>query len=579
VCIKNSDLLPTGSWGAKQSSAACEYAMKSKKLNNSLKSLTLILIIILALVGCNGIEDLSLLENNGSSSTVNTSDSITVGEWDIVSGENDADLVENYSFNTLMIDLDSMTVSSRSSALVVADSSNDATHVNLEGDNIITITEEAYGITIESHAPEDSLIEFSLYGGFNQTVTIYSVYDFKLSLNSVTIDSSDGPAINIQSKKRAFVELPDGSVNTLSDTSTWSDRYLDDGDEMDLKGTIFSEGPLVFSGNGSLSITANKKHALASDGHVRLREGSIVIESYNKDGVRSNDAFIMDDGDLVITTSSGKGIKVEGKEDDTAPIGFIAINEGSLTIHSYDKAITATWESDEDGDTTTEEDDPDPRVTINGGIITITTTGTPIEDELAPEGIEAKSVLTVNDGDIDIDATDDALNAGTGIIFNGSYTHAVSSDNDAIDSNGILTITDGVIVANGAGNAEGGLDNDSNRFTVSGGLFVGIGGRNSTPTQSATTQNVVSLRSVRSGLLAIEDSSGDVAFAYDMPESSEAVLLSGPDLLTGATYTVYSNGSIGSYSEVFNGLYVSPSSHSGGRSGSSFRITSSVTSL
>jgi hypothetical protein len=553
--------------------------MKSIKFNSSLKSLTLVLTIILMLTGCNGADEFTSLSGSDSSSTVDTSDSITVGEWDIVSGENDADLVENYSFNTLVIDLDSMSVSSRSSTLVVDESSSDATSVTLDGDTVITITEETYGITIESYAPEDLLIEFSLYGGFSQTVTIYSEYDFKLTLNSVTIDSSDGPAINIQSKQRAFIELPDSSVNTLSDTNTWSDRYLDDGDEMDLKGTIFSEGPLIFSGNGSLSITANEKHALASDGHVRLREGSIAIESYNKDGVRSNDAFIMDDGDLAITTSSGKGIKVKGKEDDTAPIGFITINEGSLTIHSYDKAITAAWESDEDGDTTTEDDDPDPRVTINGGIITITTTGTPIEDELAPEGIEAKSVLTVNDGDIDIDATDDALNAGTGIIFNGSYTHAVSSDNDAVDSNGILTITDGVIVANGADNAEGGLDNDSNTFTVSGGLFVGIGGRNSTPTQSATTQNVVSLRSVRSGLLAIEDNSGNVAFAYDMPESCEAVLLSGPDLQTGSTYTVYSGGSIGSYSEVFNGLYVSPSSLSGGRSGSSFRISSSVTSL
>jgi hypothetical protein len=557
--------------------------MKSIKFNSPLKSSLPLLICILALVGCDGYDDNASSEGGDSSSssttTINTSNSITVGEWDIVSGENDADLVDNYSFETLEIDLDSVTVSSRSSSLVVDSSSSDATVVTLDGDTIITITEETYGITIESYAPEDALIEFSLYGGFSQTVTIYSVYDFKLSLNSVTIASSDGPAINIQSKQRAFVELPDSSSSTLSDTTTWSDRYLDDGDEMDLKGTIFSEGPLIFSGNGNLDIIANKKHALASDAHVRLGEGSIIITSYNKDGVRSNDAFIMDGGDLDITTSEGKGIKVEGKEDDTAPIGFIAINDGNLEIRSYDKAITATWESDEDGETTTLEDDPDPRVTINGGIITITTTGTPIEDELAPEGIEAKSVLTINDGDIDIDATDDALNAGSGIIFNGGYTHVVSSSNDAIDSNGILTISDGVIVANGAGAAEGGLDNDQNTFTVSGGLFVGIGGRNSSPTQSVTTQNVVSMRSVSSGLLSIKDSSGNVAFAYEMPESCDAVLLSSPDLQTGTSYTVYSDGSISSYSELFNGLYITPSSHSGGRSGSSFRISSSVTSL
>jgi hypothetical protein len=557
--------------------------MKSLKFHNSLKSSLSFLLLVLALVGCDSSDEHTSLESSDDSSTstttTTTTDSITVGEWDIVSGENEADLVENYSFETLTIDLDSITVSSDSSSLVVDSSSSDAIRVTLDDDTIITITEEAYGITIVSNSPEDSLIEFSLYGGFSQTVTIYSEYDFKLSLNSITIASNDGPAINIQSKQRAFVELPNGATNMLSDTTTWSDRYLDSGDEMDLKGTIFSEGPLIFSGNGSLEITANKKHALASDAHVRLREGSIAIASYNKDGVRSNDAFIMDDGELDITANDGKGIKVKGKEDDTAPIGFITINHGTLTIQSYDKAITAAWESDEDGETTTLDDDPDPRVTINGGTLIITTTGTPIEDELAPEGIEAKSVLTINDGDIDIDATDDALNAGTGIVFNGGYTHAVSSTNDAIDSNGILTITDGVIVANGAGGAEGGFDNDANTFTVSGGLFVGIGGRNSSPTQSATTQNVVSLRNVSSGLLAIEDSSGNVAFAYNIPESCDAVLLSSPDLQTGTTYTIYSDGSVGSYSELYNGLYVTPSSHSGGKSESNFTISSSVTSL
>ncbi len=33
----------------------------------------------------------------------------------------------------------------------------------------------------------------------------------------------------------------------------------------------------------------------------------------------------MDGGSLAITTSAGKGIKVEGKEDTSTPLGFIAI--------------------------------------------------------------------------------------------------------------------------------------------------------------------------------------------------------------------------------------------------------------
>jgi hypothetical protein len=356
---------------------------------------------------------------------------------------------------------------------------------------------------------------------------------------------------------------------------------------MDLKGTVFSEGAVIISGSGSLDITANTKHALASDAHVRLRDGVVALSAYQKDGIRCNDAFIMDGGELGISTSDGKGIKVKGKEDDETPIGFIAINDGYIDITSYDKAITAAWESDEDGDTDTLDDDPDPRVTINGGIIRITTTGTPYEDRdtsdgndsLSPEGIEAKSVLTINAGEIQVTATDDGLNAGGDIEINGGYIYAVSSDNDAIDGNSDLYINGGVIVAHGTGAPEGGVDNDQNTFSVNGGIFVALGGSNSTPTESASTQNTVSLGSVNEGLLTVKDSTGNVAFAYAMPETASAVLVSSPDFETGVSYTLYQGGSIGGYSEIFNGLYLDPVSHSNGTEGSSFTITSTLTEL
>ncbi|MGD8910214.1 MAG: carbohydrate-binding domain-containing protein, partial [Chromatiales bacterium] len=175
------------------------------------------------------------------------SDDSTVNEWNIDTGYNSGDLIENYTFETIAIDLDSQTVSSTSEDFIV-ESSDDGTYlVTLDGETVITISEDDYGMLIDSAAPSQSLVEFALFGGFSQGITIYSENDFKLSLNSVTITSNDGPAINIQSKQRAFVDLTQGSVNTLSDGTTWSDRLLPDGDEMDLKGTVFSEGALIIS--------------------------------------------------------------------------------------------------------------------------------------------------------------------------------------------------------------------------------------------------------------------------------------------------------------------------------------------
>jgi hypothetical protein len=506
----------------------------------------------------------------------------TVEVWNIDTGYNSADLEENYTFETIVINLDAQTVSSLSTDLVVVPGNDSSYMVTLDGETVISVSDDDFGITIDSTVPSQTLVEFALLGGFTRSVTIYSENDFKLSLNSVTISSNDGPAINIQSKQRAFVDLTPGSVNTLSDATTWSDRTLPSGEEMDLKGTVFSEGALIISGSGSLDITANTKHALASDAHVRLRDGVIELSAYEKDGIRCNDAFIMDDGILGISTSDGKGIKVEGKEDDQTPIGFIAINDGSIDITSYDKAITAAWESNEDGETSTLSDDPDPRVTINGGTIRITTTGTPVdtgEDTLAPEGIEAKSSLMINAGEIRIASTDDGLNAGGDIEINGGYIYAVSSSNDAIDGNGDMTINGGVIVAHGAGVPEGGLDNDNNTFAITGGTFVALGGRNSTPTASATTQNTVSLGSVSEGLLTVKDSLGNIAIAYEMPETAAAVLVGSADFEAGESYTIYQGGEIGSYSEIFNGLYLDPASHSSGIEVDSFVITSTLTTL
>jgi hypothetical protein len=150
---------------------------------------------------------------------------------------------------------------------------------------------------------------------------------------------------------------------------------------------------------------------------------------------------------------------------------------------------------------------------------------------------------------------------------------------DAIDSNINLTVNGGVIVAHGAGMPEGGMDNDIFTFTVTGGTFVALGGRNSVPTESVTTQNSVSLGSIESGLLTLKDSSGNIAIAYEMPEAAQSVLVSSADFETGIDYSIYHGGQIGSYSEIFEGLYLDPESHSDGTEEESFTIETTVTDL
>lgn len=524
--------------------------------------------------------------------TVTTPTTPTAETWNLDTGANPLDAAERLSFQTVSLALDTLTVSTASSRLQVSGSigaagSGSAATVALDGSAAVTISRDAYGLVIRSTAPAATPIALALSGAFAGGITVYSDQPYQLALNGAALAATDGPALNLQSKQRAFVVLGTGSANTLADTGSYSARTLADGSAMDLKATLFAEGPVIVSGAGSLAVTAASKHALASDAHVRLRSGTLSLTAVKKDGLRANQAFVMDGGALTIRAAAGKGIKVDGKESTVQALGFIAINDGVLDITSHDKAITAAWEGAEDGDTTTTADDPDPRVTINGGRITIVTTGTPYEDRntadgddsLAPEGIEAKSTLTLNGGNLTVNTTDDALNAGTAIVINGGRLYARSSVNDAIDSNGTITISGGVVVADGANRAEGGLDCDNGRFAITGGWVVGIGGRNSLPTLAATTQNSATLRTVSAGTVVLRDAAGNAAFAFTMPENSTSVVLTTPLLATGTRYTLVTGGTVATGAESFHGLVLGAATHSGGTAGTSATVASTVTSF
>ena len=115
----------------------------------------------------------------------------------------------------------------------------------------------------------------------NGSFKVYSEKKFKLSLAGVSILNPVGAAINIQSSKRVFVVCADETTNVLTDGSS----YTATTDGEDMKACLFSEGQLIFSGGGSLTVTGNYKHAITSDDYVRFRSGcNITVVSAKKDG-------------------------------------------------------------------------------------------------------------------------------------------------------------------------------------------------------------------------------------------------------------------------------------------------------
>lgn len=420
-------------------------------------------------------------------------------------GANEEDLLANSTFSSTV----KITFNGGSAAV---ENMVTGVSVNISGADVVvqsTVAEVAYEVT---GSTTDGMLK------------IYSDKKYKLVLNGVSIKNNDGPAINLQSGKRAFIVL--NGTNSLEDGATYAASAEDQ------KGAFFSEGQLIFSGEGVLNIAGNNKHALVSDDYIRFISGAFNITKAASDAIHTNDGVFIDGGAFNIKAGSD-GIEAEE--------GQIFINAGNIMINVADDGIVASYETD---------DAIDPYIVINGGTINIETTGS------GGEGIESKSTLTINGGDIYIKAVDDAINAGKAIYINGGNIVAYSTTNDGIDSNGELTVTGGRVFAIGARSPEEGFDCDNNTFKITGGLLVGVGGATSLPTASVSTQASAILGSGNAGTIySLLTSDNEEAMTFKSPVSFNTLLLSGSKLSSGKAYKLVSVSDVSNASD-FNGLYL-----------------------
>ena len=99
----------------------------------------------------------------------------------------------------------------------------------------IDITTENGHVVVQANTEEE--LTYALSGKTTEgSLKIYSTKKFELLMNGVDLTNNSGPAINIQSGKKATITLATGLTNRLADGSS----YTPYGSE-DMKGTLFSE--------------------------------------------------------------------------------------------------------------------------------------------------------------------------------------------------------------------------------------------------------------------------------------------------------------------------------------------------
>lgn len=218
-------------------------------------------------------------------------------------------------------------------------------------------------------------------------------------LDGADINCETSAAIYVKQADKVFLTQADGSENTLSGGT----EYASDEDNT-VDGVIFSADDLCINGSGSMKIDANYKHGIVSKDDLVVTGGVITIDAVSQ-CLAANDEIRILDGDFTLT-AAGKGMKAENDEDTT--LGNIYIAGGTFIMDVEDDAVHAGGSVQID-DGTFIIDSGDDGVhaeldtVINGGKITINS---------CYEGLEGKRV-TVNDGVIELYASDDGINAAS----------------------------------------------------------------------------------------------------------------------------------------------------------------------
>ena len=438
-----------------------------------------------------------------------------------------------------------------------------AATVTGEHSGVIINQDNGY-VTITSTVKD---ITYLLSGNGQGQLTIFGTNRHQLIMRDLTLVCSDGSAINNQCKKSCFVVLE--GTNSLTDGSSYTSSA-------DSKAAFFSEGQIIMSGAGSLSIKGNYKHALASDDYIQFVEstGALTLQA-SADGIHANDGIYFDGGTYTITAGN------DGVQCDSV----IIVNNGSLSITAEDKGITDSLGITINGGTIRVSSKykcikTKANLVINGGDIEVVCTGTASSggggpwgwggdsSSSSPEGIEAKGTITINGGFIYTQSADDAINSGSDFTINGGCLCAYSTGNDGIDANGNCYIKGGLIYAIGSRSPEVAIDaNTEQRYKlyVQGGTIVAIGNLES---GASLSQPCYKATGATNTWYAVE-TNGEV-FAFKTPSSNASTII-----VSGATQPKLYKGVSASGTAIFKNMGYYPATYTGGNSVNLSTYTSS----
>ena len=308
--------------------------------------------------------------------------------------------------------------------------------------------------------------------------------------------------------------------------------------------TVTNSGGVDASDSSDLVASA----CLKADKAIDISGGTLTLTNSGQGGRAINtDGTLTISGGNIDAQAQGSNYGSSNQGGGGFPGGWGGGGNSSSSNHKYAKGVKA------DGD-----------ITIKGGTINIYSKN--------HEGLESKGTITIRDGQLYVQASDDAINAASHLTVSGGYVCGYSTGNDGLDSNGNMYIKGGLVYAICSGSPEVGLDANTEggyKLYLTGGTIIAIGGIENGSSLSQSCYSANSWNKNTWYALTI----GNDTFAFKTPSSGgNGIVVSGasqPTLKSGVT--VSSGNSIFSgmgYTDasISDGTAVSLSSYSGGSS-------------
>lgn len=312
---------------------------------------------------------------------------------------------------------------------------------------------------------------------------------------TLNVTSAQGDAINcaqyfLMKSGRITINgvTDDGIQCDIDDTDTGSTGETTDHEDED-SGNIYIEG-----GSITMNIAGKAAKGIKSEGDIIISGGTIDVTTtghgkWDDEDLKtkaaaclSSDAKVVISGGTLTLTSTGSGGKgincdaafeLSGGDVTVATTGALYYNNGTTENTNY---TGNTDNIDSDYHSSSKGVKADGAITITGGRINVSTAG------LNAEGIESKTTILISNGEVVVNAYDDAINVGgdgTDLIIEGGYVYARAMNNDGIDGNGNVYVKGGLVYAIGSREPEVAIDantEENKKLYVQGGTVIAIGG-------------------------------------------------------------------------------------------------------